>query len=158
MSTGSPDLRVVANDVVGCVAAGVVGERLPLRAALWLPCVQVQRAQWCARGALWADVTGCGHVELGFGGRGCCDALEQRNDGEETRCKHCGSFEEYRCDSLGFVRSDGSGCMLRASVGENGKGISQTRQQPILILCPEVLQRSVINAEQSILENQTTFR
>ena len=55
-------------------------------------------------------------------------------------------FEENRYESLGFVGSDGSGYMLRAGVDENGKGISQTRQQPILIHRPGVLQRSVINA------------
>lgn len=73
MGTGNPDLRIIAYDVVGGVATRVICERLPSRAAFWLPGVQVQRAQWRAWGTLRADVRRRSHGGFSFGaGQSCC--------------------------------------------------------------------------------------
>lgn len=80
MGAGHPNLRVVADDVVGCVAARVIRERLPWGAASRLSCVEVQRAQWQVWGASRANERrNGGHALLGFRGRLAGGSLEYCN-------------------------------------------------------------------------------
>lgn len=94
MGAGNPDLRVVANDVVGGVAAGVVCERLPGRAALWLSGVEVERAQRRVRRARRAHVRP-GHDGLGLGRGRAGHGLRERDKRDKAGgegCLHLGCF------------------------------------------------------------------